>query len=106
MFCIFQALEKRNKLRKKLDKNQIVPQAQTDLDIKTERIQSSPKERPTSFDIFTVQKKKDDIGVGDKEQTDERIVGGDVNTGCVEEKAGGDVAICEYLYYLIIVSYM
>ena len=102
----FQALEKRNKLRKRLGKNQVVPQAQTDLDIKAERIQSSPKERPTSYDIFTLEKRKDDIGVGDKEQTDERIVGGDVNSGSVEEKAGGDAAICEYLYYLIIVSYM
>ena len=99
-------MEKRNKLRKRLGKNQIVPQAQTDLDIETERIQSSPKERPTSFDIFTVEKKKYDIGVGDKEQTDERIVVGDVNTGSVEEKAGGDAPICEYLYNLIIVSYM
>ena len=110
MFCILQALEKRNKLRKRLGKNQIVPQAQTDLNIKEEQIQSSPKERPTSIDIFTVEKKKDDLVVGDTKQTaeakDERIVRGDVNTGSLEEKAGGDAAICEYLYYLFIVSYM
>ena len=99
-------MEKRNNLRKRLGKNQIEPQAQTDLDIKAERIQSSPKERQTSYDIFTVEKRKGDIGLGDKEQTDERIVRGDVNTVGVEEKAGGDAAICEYLDYLIIVSYM
>ena len=68
---------------------------------KAERIQSPPKQRPTSFDIFTVENKKDEVVVEDKEQTaetkDERVVGGDVNTSDVE-KAGGDVAICEYLY--------
>ena len=94
-------MEKRNKLRQKLGKNKIVPRAQTDLDIKAELIQSPPKQRPTSFDIFTVENKKDEVVVEDKEQTaetkDERVVGGDVNTGDVE-KAGGDAAICEYLY--------
>ena len=100
MPCVLQALEKRNKLRKRLGKNQIVPQAQTDLDITTERIQSSPKERPTSFDIFTVGKQKDGVDVGHTEQTtevkEEQVVGGDVNAGDVE-KAGGDAEMCEYL---------
>ena len=78
-----------------------MPQAQTHLDIKAERIQSSPKQRPTSFDIFSVENKNDEVVVEDKEQTaetkDERVVGGDVNAGDVE-KAGGDAAICEFLY--------
>ena len=93
-------MAKRNKLRKRLGKNQIVPQAQTDLEIETERIQSSPKEKPTSYDIFTVEKRKDAVIVGDAEQTDEakdeQVVRGDVNTGGVE-KAGGDGALCKYL---------
>ena len=93
-------MEKRNKLRKRLGKNQIVPQAQTDLEIEAERIQSSPKERHTSYDIFTVEKGKDAVAVGDTRQTaeakDEQVVGGDVTTGGVE-KAGGDAAMCEYL---------
>ena len=93
-------MAKRNKLRKKLGKNQIVPQAQTDLEIEAERIQSSPKEKPISYDIFTVEKRKDAVVVGDAEQTaeakDEQVGGGDVNTGGVE-KAGGDAAMCKYL---------
>ena len=100
LFLCFQALEKRNKLRKRLGKNQIVPQAQTDLEIEAERIQSSPKERPISYDIFKVEKRKDAVVVGDAEQTvetkDEQIVRGDANTVGVQ-KAGGDAAMCEYL---------
>ena len=77
-----------------------MPQAQTDLEIEAERIQSPPKERATSYDIFTVEKRKDAVVVGDAEQTveakNEQVVGGEVNTGGVE-KAGGDAAMCEYL---------
>ena len=82
-----------------------MPQAQTTLDIKAECIQSPPKQRPTSFDIFTVENKKDEFVVEDKVQTaetkDVRVVGGSVNYGDVE-KAGGDAAICEYLYCLLV----
>ena len=77
-----------------------MPQTQTDLEIEAERIQSPPKEIPNSYDIFTVEKRKDAVVLADSEQTaeakDDQVVRGDVNTGGVE-KAGGDAAICEYL---------
>ena len=89
-----------------MGKNKIAPQAQTDLDVKiekTERIETVRKESPTSWDIFTVGKKEDEIVTGDTEQREaefksEQSVGGDSNTRSLEEKAGGDTALCEFDY--------
>ena len=105
-FCIFKALEERNKLRKKVGKNKIAPQAQTDLDVKiekTERIETVRKESPTSWDIFTVEK-KDEIVAGDIKQREaelksEQSVGGDSTTRSLEEKAGGDTALCKFIVF-------
>ena len=107
VLCIFKALEERNKLRKKVGKNKIAPQAQTDLDVKiekTERIETDRKESPTSWDIFTVEKKEDEIVTGDTEQREAELkskqsVGGDSNTRSLEEKAVGDTALCEFVFF-------
>ena len=105
-FCIFKALEERNKLRKKVGKNKIAPQAQTDLDVKiekTERIETVRKESPTSWDIFTVEK-KDEIVAGDIEEKEAELkskqsVGSDSTTRSLEEKAGGDTALCKFIVF-------
>ena len=103
----FQALDKRNQLRQKLGKNKIAPQAQTDLDIKAEQIESTRKESPTSWDIFTVEEKKqEEVAVDTAEKVEsksEEIVGGSVSIGEIQ-KAGGDAALCEliFLFYLFI----
>ena len=90
--CVLQALEERNNLRKKLGKNKIVPQAPTDLDVKIEREETAPKGSPTSWDIFTVEKKKEEIVVEDKEKTSKAT--SQENAGS-NEKAGGDASLCE-----------
>ena len=94
---VFQALDKRNQLRQKLGKNKIAPQAQTDLDIKAEQIESTRKESSTSWDIFTVEEKKDEVEAVD---TAEENVGDNVSTGGIE-KAGGDAALCELVVFPI-----
>ena len=90
--CVLQALEERNKLRKKVGKNKILPQAPTDLEIKTERVETAPKGSPTSWDIFTVKKKIDENAVEDKEKTTKAT--SHENAGS-DEKAGGDAALCK-----------
>ena len=96
--CVLQALEERIKLRKKLGKNKILPQASTDLDIKTERVERVPKGNPTSWDIFTVEKKKDEIVVEDKEKTtkatNQENAASSGYAGS-DEKAEGDAALCK-----------
>ena len=105
MYLCFQALKARNKLRKKVGKNKIVPQAQTDLAIETERVLSPRKESPTSWEIFTVEKKEGEIVTECKEQTDQsngdHSVGADVNIGSLEksrlvDNAGGDAALQDF----------
>ena len=69
-----------------------MPQAATDLDIKIEREETAPKGSPISWDIFTVEKKKDEIVVEDKEETSK--VTSYENAGS-DNKAGGDASLCE-----------
>ena len=106
-------MDKRNQLRQKLGKNKIVPQAQTDLDIKAEQVESTRKESPTSWDIFTVEEKKhEEVAVVTDEKVEpksEDNVGDNVSTGGIEkvednvstgeiDKAGGDAALCELIF--------
>ena len=105
---VLQALEERNKLRKKLGKNKILPQAQTSIDIKTKQVQSKPKESPDSWDIFTVEKKREEIIVdGEEIIGDEGKVEGDgdkiVGDG---EKAGGDAAMCKLINKLLLFYFL
>ena len=97
-----QALKERNKLRKKLGKNKILPQAPTDLDIKTERVETRPKGSPTSWDIFTVEKKKDALAVEDKQQTSKATslenVGSAGKAGRDENAGGGDASLCKLMF--------
>ena len=114
---VFQALDKRNQLRQKLGKNKIAPQAQTDLDIKAEQIESTRKESPTSWDIFTVEEKKHEEVAVDTAQNvktkSEENVGNNVSTGGIEnvgdsvstgeiDKAGGDAAMCELIFLFLL----
>ena len=116
-------MDKRNQLRQKLGKNKIAPQAQTDLDIKAEQIESIRKESPTSWDIFTVEEKKhEEVAVVTAEKVEpksEENVGDNVSTGGIEkvednvstgeiDKAGGDAALCEliFLFLLFIFNFL
>ena len=75
-----------------------MPQAPTDLDVKIEREETAPKGSPTSWDIFTVEKKKEEIVVEDKEKTSKATsqenAASSGNAGS-NEKAGDDASLCE-----------
>ena len=110
-------MDKRNQLRQKLGKNKIAPLAQTDLDIKAEQTESTRKESPTSWEIFTVEEKKDEkVAVVTAEKVEpksEENVGDNVSTGGIEkvegnvsigeiDKAGGDAALCELIFLFLL----